>query len=467
MARCARRRSGITVQVAAVQRRQSAGGVRQGIRGLGQQPAPLRPHDLRRDSQGPAQPRRRRPHQLAFSSDRDGERQRGTVDQRGIKEIYIADYDGANPRRITVNRSLNIFPVWSADGKAIAYTSYRRNNMPDIFVLVHLPGPPARDARQGHRSRAQLPAGVVARRIEDRVHDQPRRQPRDLLGQPRRQRRAASHQPSGHRRDADVVALRQPGGVHVRSVRLAADLHHAMPTDWANRVASRRSRAGPIARPGRRRHTTRSRSPRARARATTSRFTTWPPARCGRSPTAKGQQREPGLLADRPPPGVLILDPLGQAADLHHRPRRQRPAADHEGRQQLASELVALGSQACGPTFPLASTTRLGDSTFMQRRSLPAFMLALVAAAAVFGCGKKVDPVARPTPPPPSTVGRPPAPPEPIVEPPPVTVPPEPAVESSDLEQPVARRDQQARAAAAGVLRVRQRRDERRRRRPC
>ena len=63
---------------------------------------------------------------LTFSSDRDGERMKGTVYDRRIKEIYIADYDGANPRRITVNRSLNINPVWSSDGKAIAYTSYRR-----------------------------------------------------------------------------------------------------------------------------------------------------------------------------------------------------------------------------------------------------------------------------------------------------------------------------------------------------
>src|SRR5690606_33857356 len=42
---------------------------------------------------------------LAFASDRDGERARGTVEQRNIKEIYIADYDGEGQRRVTVNRS--------------------------------------------------------------------------------------------------------------------------------------------------------------------------------------------------------------------------------------------------------------------------------------------------------------------------------------------------------------------------
>lgn len=70
---------------------------------------------------------------LAFASDRDGERARGTVEQRNIKEIYIADYDGENQRRVTVNRSLAINPSWSTDGRAIAYTSYRRG-YPDIYV---------------------------------------------------------------------------------------------------------------------------------------------------------------------------------------------------------------------------------------------------------------------------------------------------------------------------------------------
>jgi TolB protein len=70
---------------------------------------------------------------LTFASDRNGERIVGPVDNRTIKEVYMADYDGGNQRRVTVNRSLNITPVWSADGRAIAYTSYRRG-FPDVFV---------------------------------------------------------------------------------------------------------------------------------------------------------------------------------------------------------------------------------------------------------------------------------------------------------------------------------------------
>src|SRR5207249_2481386 len=64
---------------------------------------------------------------IAFVSDRDA------VPGRKTKEIYVMDYDGYNPRRVTVNRSLNILPNWSPDGRSLAYVSYRRGN-PDIFI---------------------------------------------------------------------------------------------------------------------------------------------------------------------------------------------------------------------------------------------------------------------------------------------------------------------------------------------
>ena len=64
---------------------------------------------------------------IAFVSDRDA------VPGRKTKEIYVMDYDGYNPRRVTVNRSLNILPNWSPDGRSLAYVSYRRGK-PDIFV---------------------------------------------------------------------------------------------------------------------------------------------------------------------------------------------------------------------------------------------------------------------------------------------------------------------------------------------
>ena len=70
---------------------------------------------------------------LTFSSDRDREKVANTVENRDVKEIYIADYDGANQRRITVNRALNITPTWAPDGRSIAYTSYARG-FPTLFI---------------------------------------------------------------------------------------------------------------------------------------------------------------------------------------------------------------------------------------------------------------------------------------------------------------------------------------------
>ena len=70
---------------------------------------------------------------LTFNSDRDGERMAGTVENRGGKEIYIADYDGESQRRVTTQRSLNMNSTWSPDGRSIPYVSYRRGQ-PQILI---------------------------------------------------------------------------------------------------------------------------------------------------------------------------------------------------------------------------------------------------------------------------------------------------------------------------------------------
>jgi TolB protein len=92
---------------------------------------------------------------LTFSSDRNREKLTGTVENRDTKEIYITDYDGANQRRITVNRQLNITPVWSPDARAIAYTSYRRG-YPDIFVALIYQG--TQETPTNNRGQNWLPA---------------------------------------------------------------------------------------------------------------------------------------------------------------------------------------------------------------------------------------------------------------------------------------------------------------------
>jgi TolB protein len=62
---------------------------------------------------------------LTFNSDRTGERMIDTIENRGAKNIFYADYDGENVTQVTTGRSLNIHSTWSPDGRAIVYTSYR------------------------------------------------------------------------------------------------------------------------------------------------------------------------------------------------------------------------------------------------------------------------------------------------------------------------------------------------------
>ena len=56
-----------------------------------------------------------------------------TSDRTGNKEIYVMDYDGANPRKITGHRSTSMSPAWSPNGGAIAYTSFF-NGGPGLYI---------------------------------------------------------------------------------------------------------------------------------------------------------------------------------------------------------------------------------------------------------------------------------------------------------------------------------------------
>jgi TolB protein len=54
--------------------------------------------------------------------------------QTGHKELYVMDYDGDSPKRLTDDKSIDLLPRFSPDGRRIAYTSYKDGN-PDLFML--------------------------------------------------------------------------------------------------------------------------------------------------------------------------------------------------------------------------------------------------------------------------------------------------------------------------------------------
>ena len=210
---------------------------------------------------------------LTFDSDRDGERMTGTVQNRSIKEIYIADYDGENQRRVTVGTDAEHRAALVARrpvDRLHVVPARRREHL----HLEHLPGH-ARRGDQGRQGRRELAAGVVARRHAARLQLDARRQPGDLRRQPRRLGPAAADEQPEHRHHADLVAVGHADRVHLGSQRHAADLRRRRrrpePREEDLRVVLR------SARPGRRRRSTRSRSRRAAGRASTSRCSTWRP----------------------------------------------------------------------------------------------------------------------------------------------------------------------------------------------
>jgi TolB protein len=61
--------------------------------------------------------------QIAFVSNRTGN-----------KEVNVMEANGANPRPVTDNSSINLFPSWSPDGDSLLYTSYR-TGQPEVWRI--------------------------------------------------------------------------------------------------------------------------------------------------------------------------------------------------------------------------------------------------------------------------------------------------------------------------------------------
>jgi len=50
------------------------------------------------------------------------------------KELWLVDFDGYNLRQLTNDKTVNLNPAWSPDGKWIVYTSYAAHN-PDLIMI--------------------------------------------------------------------------------------------------------------------------------------------------------------------------------------------------------------------------------------------------------------------------------------------------------------------------------------------
>jgi len=92
---------------------------------------------------------------LTFISDRDNERIVDRTESGTVKEVYVADYDGANQVRLTASRRLNVTPSWSPNSRSIAYASYMQVH-PQIMVSNVYQG--TRETLTDDKSSAYSPA---------------------------------------------------------------------------------------------------------------------------------------------------------------------------------------------------------------------------------------------------------------------------------------------------------------------
>ena len=353
---------------------------------------------------------------LAFSSDRNREAVVATVEKRDVKEIYVSDYDGANQRRITINRALNVFPSWSPDGRSIVYTSYR-SGVPDLLISNIFAGTMEQPTKGVGQNWLPVfsPDGTRVAFVSSRdgnseiyVINRDGSDLRRLTNNPAIDS-TPTFSPTGTQiaftsertGTPQVYVINVDGSGHapdlVRVVRGSGHLvARAVQRDrvfGANRTGIRHQ--DPEYR--RRRRRARSRSARAPTRARPGRRTavTWPSCR-----RARGAARSSRSIA---------------TAGTCGRSRATATTQRHTGRNNLRRAVQGLRSS-------------------MRRDANRLMVLAVMMTVMVGACGKKPAPVARPMPPPTenSTAGgpgKPPPPPTPVVEPP-VVMPPMPTEDS-------------------------------------
>ena len=285
-------------------------------------------HDKQRYLRGVARTK------LTFDSDRDGERLGGTIESRSVKEIYVADYDGANQRRVTTGRSLNITPTWSPDGRSIAYTSYRRGQ-PNIFISNIYQGTLEELTRNPPPANNMLPAWSPDGKQLCFTSTRDGNAELYIVNRDGSNLRRLTNNPG-----ADITPTWSPSGTTIAFTsdrsRDAADLLHRRrrPRPPEDHVGVLRRPAdlvpGPVQRDRLRladRPGLRHQGPGPRVRSGAS------------ADIRRGHERKPRLVAERPP-SRLHVDAVRQDAGVRHRSGREEPEADHERRKQLPAGLV-------------------------------------------------------------------------------------------------------------------------------
>ncbi len=70
----------------------------------------------------------------------------------GLKEIYISHLDGSERSQLTNNRTINLSPSWSPDGRVVLYTSYKEGH-PSLYLYDLAAG---RESRVTDRSDSNI-----------------------------------------------------------------------------------------------------------------------------------------------------------------------------------------------------------------------------------------------------------------------------------------------------------------------
>ena len=252
----------------------------------------------------------------------------------------MADYDGARQQRVTISKALDISPVWSPDGRSIAFSSWR-TSFQDIYVLYPYGGPELQNPTKGNASKqnylpAWSPDGTKLAFTSNRDGNaEIYVMNRDGSGV----QRVTNHpmidvtptwSPTGTQLafTSDRTGTPQIYIINADGTAAAAD-HPRVVLRSADLVAGAAQRDRLLVALRRRQH---HQDLRLRD------------AQHARADRRHRQQREPGVLAERPP-HRLRLEPRRQGADLHDPPRRLGTAADHQDGNEPLSELVEIADR--------------------------------------------------------------------------------------------------------------------------